>query len=68
MSKLELNKYTDREIVSGVFDLPAHKFMSVMNAMAAITQRLETRGKLIAQDKSNENVDKMLRDLFENGE
>ncbi len=65
MSKLNLNDYSDRELVAAFFNLPARKFMTVMNAMGAISQRMEKRGKLIAQDSSDEVVENMLRQLFE---
>lgn len=67
MSKLNLNDYSDREIVAAFFSLSAQKFLSVMNALAAIAQRMEKRGKLIAQDNSDEAVESMIRQLFEEG-
>jgi len=65
MSKLNLNEYSDREIVAAFFSLSAQKFLSVMNAMGAISERMQKRGKLIAQENSDEIVEKLIRDLFE---
>ena len=65
MSKLNLNSYTDREIVSAFFSLKANKFMSVINALGAISKRMEKRGQLIAQENSDEAVESMIRQLFE---
>lgn len=65
MSKLNLNQYSDREIVVAFFDLSAQKFLSVMNAMGAISERMQKRGKLIAQENSDEIVERLIRDLFE---
>ena len=68
MSKLNLNDYSDREIVAAFLNLSAHKFLPVMNALAVIAQRMEKRGKLIAQDNSDEAVEKMLHQLFNGDE
>lgn len=68
MNKLDLNKYSDREIVAAFFDLPAMKFIATMSAMAAITERMTKRGNLIARNNSDELVGDMIRRLFEENE
>lgn len=65
MSKLDLNEYSDRELVAAFFNLPAKKFFPVMNAMGAIAERMTKRGKLIAQENSDEIVENMIRQIFE---
>lgn len=65
MPKLNLNDYSDREIVAAFFNLSARKFITVMNAMGAISERMQKRGNLIAKDSSDEVVENMLRQLFE---
>lgn len=65
MNKLDLSKYSDREIVSAICNMPAHKFLSVMNALNVVAQRMEKRGRLIAQDHSDEAAESLLRRLLE---
>lgn len=65
MSKLNLNDYSDREIVAAFFKLSANKFIPVMNAMGAIAERMQKRGRTIAKDNSDEVVENMIRQLFE---
>lgn len=68
MSKIDLSSYSDKEIVAAFFSLPAGKFLAVMNAMSAISQKMERRGKLIAQESSDEVIDSLIRQLFEDKE
>lgn len=68
MSKIDLSKYSDKEIVAAFFALPASKFLPVMQAMAAISTRMERRGAVIAKDNSDEEIDNVLRRLFEDNE
>ena len=65
MAKLNLSNHTDREIVSAIFGLPAQKFLSVINAVAAVSQQMEKRGKTIAQQDSDDVIEDMMRRLFE---
>ena len=65
MTKIDMDKHTDREIINGLVALPAGKFLAVLNGLSAISQKMETRGKLIASEGSNEVVEKMVRQLFE---
>lgn len=68
MSKIDLSKYSDKEIVAAFFALPARKFMPVMQAIAAIGIKMEKRGRVIAQDNSDEEIDNVIRRLFEEDE
>lgn len=65
MSKLDLSTHSDREIVKALLNMRFDKLLAVMNAMGAIAQRMEKRGKLIAQDNSDEVVENMIRQLLE---
>lgn len=65
MKSLELDNYSDKEIVKALINMKAGKFFTVMNAIGAITQRLERRGKLIAKENSDEEVDNLIRRMFE---
>jgi len=67
MNRLNLDEYTDKEIVAAFFRLPAQKFMTVMNAMGVIAKRLESRGDTIAKDNSDVLIDEAFRRFFENG-
>lgn len=68
MSKLDLNKYEEREIVAAFFALKASKFLTVMNGLTAVAKRMETRGETIGKDHSEEAVERMIRQLFEGEE
>ncbi len=65
MSKLDLNNYTEREIVSALLNLPIDKFVATMGSVAATITRAQDRGKEIASDDSNSANEKLLRRLFE---
>lgn len=65
MRKLNFDDYTDKEIVRAFFSMKAGKFFTVVNAIGAITQRLERRGKFIAKENSDEEVDNLIRRMFE---
>lgn len=64
MSKLDLSGHSDKEIVAAFFNLPAMKFIPVMNAMGAIADRMAKRGQTIAKDNSDDIVENVIRQLF----
>jgi len=68
MNRLNLDCYTDKEIVAALFRLPAQKFMTVVNATSVIVKRLENRGDTIAKDNSDVLIDEEFRRFLENGE
>ena len=45
MKKLNLNEYTDDEIVRAVFRLDSFKFISVFKALEEVSTRIQTRVK-----------------------
>lgn len=65
MSKPDLSKYSDREIVAAFFSLPASKFIPVMQGMAAISEKMQRRGTVIARDSSDEEINEAVRRLLE---
>lgn len=64
MSKLELDKYTDNEIVSSLFKLPANKFLTVVQSLAMINQRIENRSKTISNKYSTDEMDDFMNKLL----
>ncbi len=64
-NELNLDRYTDKQIVQALLKIKVTKFMSVMQALGAILQRMERRGKLIGQQNSEEEVDDIIRRMFE---
>jgi hypothetical protein len=65
MSKLDLNQYTDRQIVSALVELRAEKFLTVLNSLARVSKRLQTRGEAMADDLASEDLKNKVRKLFE---
>lgn len=65
MSKLLLNEYTDRQIVLALIELPAGKFMQVINTISAVSESAQKRGKLVAQELSEDIVTELMRKLVE---
>ena len=65
-NELDLDGYTDKQIVKALLKIKVTKFMSVMQALGAILQRMERRGKLIGKENSDEEVDDIIRRMFEN--
>lgn len=68
MTKLDLTKHSDKEIVKAIFQLPAGKFIQVINAISAISVKAEKRGQFIAEDQGDEIVNDMIKQLFEGDE
>lgn len=67
MSKLDLDPYTDKQIVEALFKMKVSKFMIVMGALAKILDEMKARGEEIA-DKEEDVVENMIRQLFEGEE
>lgn len=65
MKKLDLNNYSDREIANGIINLPAYKFMAVLNALDKISTKMQNRGELIAGDTTNDSIDKLIQEMLE---
>lgn len=65
-NELDLDRYTDKEIVKALLKIKVTKFMAVMQALGAILTRMERRGKLIGKENSDEEVDDIIRRMFEN--
>lgn len=65
MSQLDLNKHTDREIVTAFLNLRIDKFMSVFNAIGAVCEKMTRRGKLIGQNRTDEETEDLIKRLFE---
>jgi hypothetical protein len=63
--ELNLNNYTDREIVKAIMNLRAAKFLPVVQGLGAISQRMERRGRLVAKENSDEEVDEIIRRMFD---
>lgn len=57
---IDLNKYTDQQIVKMLLDLDVTKFMQVLVALGQITERINKRGATIGQNWSEEQIDKFL--------
>ncbi len=68
MSKLNLNNYTDREILVGLLDLPIEKFITLMNALAKTMNRMKDRGDSIASNSLDSQSENTVRRLFEGEE
>ncbi len=66
MSKPDLTKYSDKEIIASLLSLPASKFMPVMTGLGAIVEKMNRRGAAIARDNSDEAIDEAIRKLLEN--
>lgn len=66
--ELNLNNYTDREVVKAIMNLKASKFLPVMQGLGAISQRMERRGRLVAKENSDEEVDEIIRRMFRDEE
>lgn len=66
MKKLNLNEYTDEEIVKAVFRLDSFKFISVFRALEEVSYRIQTRGETIAKNFSDDLIEEFFRRL--NGE
>ena len=63
--KLNLNNYSDKDIVEAFFAMNANKFLSVTNALVAISKRMETRGQTIASENSDEVIENLIERLLE---
>jgi hypothetical protein len=66
--ELDLNKYTDRQIVTAFMGLRAPKFLQVINAIGAISVKMQKRGELIAKQNSEMEVDELLIQILKEGE
>ena len=66
MKKLNLEEYSDREILEAIFNINSRKFMSLMNGMAAVNASLLRRGETIARGISQVNIDEMFKRIIEN--
>jgi hypothetical protein len=62
--KLNLEEYSDEEITAALMKIGPFKFMRVMNSIAAIVQKAERRGKLIAQKMSDGEIDDLISGMF----
>lgn len=65
MSKLNLNEFSDEDIIKAFYALPARKFVSVLNAMAMVSKKLEQRGSLLAERDADEIVNRLIKEAFE---
>ena len=64
--ELNLNEYSDREILSALFNINCRKFITLMNGMAVIATSLQKRGEIIAKDVTQIDIDEMFRKIIEN--
>ncbi len=64
MKQLNLNDYSDTEIVDALTQLKSYKFLSVMNALGEIAKRQEARGKIVSKRISDSIIDRMVEDLL----
>lgn len=61
MKKLDLSEYTDKEITTALFELPAHKFLPVIGAMGESIERTHTRGRTISQSAADDHISALLK-------
>ena len=63
MKKLNLNEYTDEEIVRAVFRLDSFKFISVFKALEEVSNRIQTRGETLAKNFSDDLIEEFFKRL-----
>lgn len=65
---IDLNKYSDREIVEALLQINGFKLLSVVTSLGQTMENLKTRGQTIADGVSRDKVDESIRRLFEGQE
>lgn len=58
---LNLNEYTDKQIVKAFMKLEGFKFLRVINGISAICLRLQKRGEFIAKDITEDEIEDILQ-------
>lgn len=66
MARLDLNYYSNREILTALFELRAEKFTVLIQAMAAVIEELNKKGRLLASEQ-DERVDSIIRRVLKRG-
>lgn len=60
MSRLDLDEYTDAQVLEAMLKLPTSKFVNVMNGIDQVMKRAQKRGIVLGQQASQREIDDMI--------
>jgi len=65
---IDLNKYSDKQIVEAMLQVNGFKLMAVMSSLGKVMERINTRAETISEEVKDEQIDESIRRLFEGKE
>ena len=57
---IDLNLYSEQQIVEMIMGLDVTKFLAVLQAIAAETERMRTRGEAISRNRRDDDINRLM--------
>ena len=67
MKELDLDKYTDKQIVEALLKLPMGKTLTVFSALQKVSEAANKRAETISKKLSDEAIDDFLQRMVNGG-